>query len=149
MKPTLIALILSLLLPPMSGQETKVTIQHQGSDRVQQVENGSWIGCTNGGHLHLDGMVRVAATVPTCTDSSCKEISPDRLAAGAHVPLGNMLEVYCTTKVEDEQSDKDAEFCRNNVSNPRPQSQTEMDKWSAEFSQCLTDRREFRRQKEH
>jgi len=108
------------LLSPMSGQETKVTIQQQGSDKVQQVENWSFIGCTNGGHLHLAGEVRVAAVAPICTDSSCKETSSDKLTSGAHVPAGQMLGVYCTTKAEDEQADRDLEFCKNNVSNPHP-----------------------------
>lgn len=133
----------------MSGQETKVTIQQQGSDKVQQVENWSWVGCSNGGHLHLAGEVRVAAAAPICIDSSCKEKSPDQLTQGAHVPPGQMLGVYCTTKAEDEQADRDLEFCKNNVSNPHPNSQAEWDKRNAEISQCLKDRREFRRQKEH
>ena len=150
MKWTLTILIfLLLLLSPMSGQETKVTIQQQGSDKVQQVENWSWVGCSNGGHLHLAGDVRVAAVAPICTDSSCKETSPDKLTSGAHVPPGQMLGVYCTTKAEDEQADRDSEFCKNNVSNPHPNSQPERNKWTAEISQCLKDRREFRRQKEH
>ena len=150
MKWTLTILIfLFLRLSPMLGQETKVTIQRQGSDKVQQVENGSWIGCTNGGHLHLEGVVRVTAAVPTCTDSSCKDISPDQLAAGAHVPPGDMLEVYCTTKAEDEQANRDLAFCKNNVSNPRPNSQAEFQKYGEEMDQCVKDRREFRRQKEH
>lgn len=138
---TILVLLLLLLLSSMSGQETQVTISERGALKV--------IGCTNGGHLQLSGEVRVAVTVPTCTDSSCKEISPDKLAAGAHVPPGKLLEVYCTSKAEDEQSDRDVEFCKNNVSNPRPQSQAEIDKWNAEFSQCLKDRRESRRKKEH
>jgi len=144
-----ILIFLLLLLSPMSGQEAKVTIQQRGSDKVQQVENWSWVGCSNGGHLHLAGEVRVAAAAPTCTDSSCKETSPDKITTGAHVPPGQMLGVYCTTKAEDEQADRDLEFCKNNVSNPHPNSQAETNKWTAEISQCLKDRREFRRQKEH
>jgi hypothetical protein len=146
---TILIFLLLLLLSPMSGQETKITIQQQGSDKVQQVENWSAIGCTNGGHLHLAGDVRVAAVAPICTDSSCKETSPDKLTSGAHVPPGQLLAVYCTTKAEDEQANRDLEFCKNNVSNPRPESEAERNKWSAEISQCLKDRREFRRQKEH
>jgi len=151
MKWTLTILILWLLLLPsaMSGQETKVTIQQYRSEKVQQVENLSSIGCTNGGHLHLLGEVRVADAISTCTDSDCKEIASDKLANGAHVPPGQKLTVSCTTKAEDDVSDRDAEFCKNNVSNPHPQSQAEIDKWSAEYSQCLKDRSEFRRQKEH
>lgn len=151
MKWTLIILIfvLLLLLSPMSGQETTLTIQHQGSDKVQQVENWSAIGCTNGGHLHLEGEVRIAIAAPTCTDPSCKEISPDKLATGAHVPPGRALIVYCTTKAEDEQTDRDLAFCKNNVSNPRPESEAERNKYTAEISQCLQDRSEFRRQKTH
>ena len=105
---TILILLLLLLLSPMSGQETKVTIQQQGEL--------SWIGCTNGGHLHLTGDVRVAAVAPICTDSSCKETSPDKLTTGAHVPPGQMLGVYCTTKAEDEQANRDMEFCKNNHS---------------------------------
>ena len=138
---TILILLLLLLLSPMSGQETKVTIQQQGEL--------SWIGCTNGGHLHLAGDVRVAAVAPICIDSSCKEKSPDQLTQGAHVPPGQLLAVYCTTKAEDEQANRDLEFCKNNVSNPRPESEAERNKWSAEISQCLKDRKEFRRQKEH
>lgn len=105
---TILILLLLLLLSPMSGQETKVTIQQQGEL--------SWIGCTNGGHLHLAGDVRVAAVAPICTDSSCKETSPDKLTSGAHVPPGQLLAVYCTTKAEDEQANRDMEFCKNNHS---------------------------------
>jgi hypothetical protein len=145
---TILIFWLLLLLSPMSGQETKVTIQQQGGNKVQQVDNWSWIGCTKGGHLHLAGEVRVAAVAPTCSDSSCKETSPDKLTFGAHVPPGQMLGVYCTTKAEDDQADRDLEFCKNNVSNPRPDSKAEQDKWNAEISQCLKDSREFRHQKE-
>jgi hypothetical protein len=55
--------------------------------------------------------------------------------------------IYCNTKAEDEQSARDEEFCKNNASNPKPQTQAEMDKWGEEFSQCLKDRAEYRRQK--
>ena len=144
-----ILICLLLLLSPMSGQETKITIQQQGSDKVQPMENWSVIGCTNGGHLQLAGEVRVADAVHTCTDSSCKEKSPDMLTNGAYVPPGQLLAVYCTTKVEDEQAKRDLEFCRNNGSDPRPKPGVEENKWNAEISQCLKDRREFRRQKEH
>ena len=57
--------------------------------------------------------------------------------------------MYCTTKAEDEQADRDLAFCKNNVSNPRPESEVERNKYAAEISQCLKDRRELRRQKEH
>jgi len=120
-----------------------------GSAKVQQVENSIVIGCTNGGHLNLGGEVRVVSAISTCTDSSCKETSPDKLTAGAYAPPGQLLFVYCTTKGEDEQSKRDMEFCKNNVSNPRPKSEAEMNKWKDEISQCVNDRREFRRQKEH
>ena len=150
MKWTLTILIfLLLLLFPMSGQETKVTIQRMGSDKVQEVDNWSAIGCTNGGHLQLVGEVRVAIAFATCADSSCKEKSPDQLTSGAHVPPGQLLAVYCTTKAEDEQSDRNLEFCRNNVSNPHPDSAAEMKKRFDEISQCLKDRNEFRRQQKH
>ncbi len=91
--------------------------------------------------------VRAGDAVPTCTDSSCKEISPDKAVFGANVPPGKLLTVYCTTKDEDERSDGDAQFCKNNVSNPHPESQAEADKYQAEFSQCLKDRSESRHQK--
>jgi hypothetical protein len=132
----------------MSGQESRVTIQQQGSDKVQQVNNWSTIGCTHGGHLHLAGEVRVADAISTCTDSSCKAIAPEKLTSGAHVPPGQSLAVYCTTKAEAEQENRDLEFCKNNASNPHPESEADMNKWRAEISQCLKDRAEFRRQKE-
>ena len=146
--PILIFLLL-LLSSPMSGQETKVTIQQRGSEKVQEVENFSWISCTNGGHLQLAGEVRAADAVSTCTDSSCKELSADKLTNGANVPPGKSLAVYCTTKADDEQAQRDMEFCKNNVSNPHPKSEAEMNKWKDEILECMSDRREFRRQKAH
>jgi hypothetical protein len=136
-----ILIFLLLLLSPMSGQETKVTISENGAMKV--------IGCTNGGNLNLVGAVRVQDAVAPCTDSSCKELAHEKIVSGAHVPPGQQLGVFCTTKAEDEQANRDLEFCKNSVSNPRPDSKAEMDKWNAELSQCLKDRREFRRQKEH
>jgi hypothetical protein len=69
--------------------------------------------------------------------------------AGPYLEGGDELGLYCTTKAEDEQANRDLQFCKNNVSNPHPESQAEMDKWNAEIQQCLKDRVEFRRQKEH
>jgi hypothetical protein len=142
MKWTLTILMFLLLLPsPMSGQETKVEIFESGAMKV--------IGCTNGGHLRLEGEVRVAIAIHTCIDSSCKETSPDELATGANIPSGKQLFVFCRTSAEDELSARDLEFCKNNVSNPHPSSVSEGNKWNAEISQCLKDRGEHRRQKEH
>jgi hypothetical protein len=71
------------------------------------------------------------------------------VAAGSYLEGGEKLGLYCTTKAEDEQANRDLQFCKNNVSNPHPEAQTERDKWSAEIQQCLKDRAEFRRKKEH
>ena len=139
---------LFLLLLSASGQETKLTMQRHGSTKVEEIENWTMIGCTNGGHLQLAGEVRVAEAVPTCTDSSCKEISQGKLAAGANVPIGSRLSLYCSTKADDEQFASDTTFCKNNASNPQPASPAEWEKHEAEFSQCLKDRSEYRREKE-
>jgi hypothetical protein len=143
MKLTLTSLVLLflLLLPSMSGQETKVTISENGATKV--------IACTNGGNLQLVGEVWVQEAIAPCTDSSCKQVAHEKIAAGVHVPPGKVLTVFCSTKAEDEQTARDTEFCRNNVSNPRPESEAEVEKWRSEFFQCLKDRAEFRRQKEH
>jgi hypothetical protein len=141
-------LFVALALPPLCwGQATKVTIQEPGSDKVQRIDKQVWIGCTNGGNLHLMGEIRVAVAAPTCKDASCKEIDSDKLASGVHVPPGQAVGAYCKTKAEDELSDRDAELCKNTASNPRPQSQAEWEKWNAEYGQCLKDRAESRRKK--
>jgi hypothetical protein len=143
--------ILFLTLAPLSicwGQATKVTIQEQGSEKAQQIDNQIFIGCTNGGDLHLAGQVRVAVAIDTCgeRDSGCKADS-EKLTTGAHVRPGELLGVYCTTKAEDAQSARDDEFCRNAASNPRPDSQADMNKHNAEYLQCRKDRAESRRKK--
>ncbi len=130
-----------LLLPSLSEQETKVTISEKGTSKV--------ISCTNGGSLQLSGNVWVQDAFAPCADSTCKEVAHEKIVTGAHVLPGSQLLLYCTTKAEDDQSARDAESCKNNVPNPQPRSEAEMDKWRAEYSQCLKDRADFRRQKEH
>jgi hypothetical protein len=98
--------------------------------------------------LQLSGVIWVQDAFAPCTDSSCKEVAHEKIVTGAHIPPGSQLLLFCSTKAEDDQSARDAEFCKNNVSNPKPQSEAEMAKWRAEYSQCLKDRAEFRHKKE-
>lgn len=150
MKRKLLILASLLLLScPLLSAQSKVTFREEGSKTTQELEHWLVLGCTNGGHLNLAGEVRVQLAVPTCLDAACKESSKDQLAADAHVPAGQLLDVYCTTDAEDAETKRDVEFCSNNVSNPHPVSQPEREKHNAEMQQCLKDRAEYRQQKRH
>ena len=122
------------------GQEPRVVIQPGKSGKMQEVGNEVFIGCTNDGILHLEGDIHVKMAID-CVGSDCNAMEPEKRTLGAHVASGQAVMVHCTTRAEDEQAVRDMEFCRNNVSNPRPDSQQEAQKRQAEIDQCLKDRR--------